>query len=151
MGTFGCSAAAAPRPSPRRAGALAAPAAAARRAVLPPLDRRRRAVAVRAAEPGADKAAGAEPQEEVDGLLPEEDVEVPGTYFDALNRNTRLGKAVAAAVDELEHLSGMEMESLSKADDLLKKLGLKSSLFGEAGGPPPPLPKEEEDDGEDEQ
>lgn len=33
--------------------------------------------------------------------------QVPGTYFDALNRNTKLGKAVAAAVDELEHLNDM--------------------------------------------
>jgi hypothetical protein len=44
------------------------------------------------AEPAANPAPG--PQ-------------VPGTYFDALNRNTKLGKAVASAVDELEHLNDM--------------------------------------------
>jgi hypothetical protein len=32
---------------------------------------------------------------------------VPGTYFDALNSNTKLGKAVKAAVEELEHLGGL--------------------------------------------
>jgi hypothetical protein len=32
---------------------------------------------------------------------------VPGNYFDALNRNTKLGKAVAAAVEELDHLNDM--------------------------------------------
>jgi hypothetical protein len=33
--------------------------------------------------------------------------QVPGNYFDALNRNTKLGKAVAAAVEELDHLNDM--------------------------------------------
>ena len=32
---------------------------------------------------------------------------MPGTYFDALNPNTKLGKAVRAACDELGHLNGM--------------------------------------------
>jgi hypothetical protein len=34
-------------------------------------------------------------------------LQVPGTYFDALNPNTKLGKAVRAAVDELNHLNSM--------------------------------------------
>ncbi len=34
-------------------------------------------------------------------------VQVPGTYFDALNPNTKLGKAVRAACDELSHLSAL--------------------------------------------
>ena len=42
-----------------------------------------------------------------EGLLPEEDYEVPGTYFDALAGGTKLGKAVRAACDELNHLGGM--------------------------------------------
>ncbi|KIZ00522.1 hypothetical protein MNEG_7439 [Monoraphidium neglectum] len=108
-------------------------------------------------KPGASKVDGGD-EEEFVGLLPEEDQEVPGTYFDALNRNTKLGKAVASAVDELEHLNdmvgrggprqtgsrgegGREMESLAQADQLLQKLGLKGSLFGAAAAPPPPKSK----------
>ncbi|EFJ52872.1 hypothetical protein VOLCADRAFT_86282 [Volvox carteri f. nagariensis] len=41
------------------------------------------------------------------GIPPEEDMEVPGTYLDALNPNTKLGKAVRAAVDELNHLNAL--------------------------------------------
>ncbi|KAG2439404.1 hypothetical protein HXX76_004761 [Chlamydomonas incerta] len=69
------------------------------------------------------------PAEEFQGLLPEEDVEVPGNYFDAMDPKTKLGKAVRAAVDELNHLNAMELENLQKADALLKKLGLKASIF----------------------
>ncbi len=32
---------------------------------------------------------------------------MPGGYFDALNPNTKLGKAVRAACDELQHLNAM--------------------------------------------
>ena len=32
-------------------------------------------------------------------------LQVPGTYWDALNGNTKLGKAVRAACEELEHLN----------------------------------------------
>jgi len=77
--------------------------------------------------------------------------QVPGTYFDALNRNTKLGKAVAAAVNELEHLNDLEMESLAQAEALLKKLGLKGSLFGEAGAPPPSKSKKKGAAGEEEE
>ncbi|GBF92042.1 hypothetical protein Rsub_04389 [Raphidocelis subcapitata] len=125
------------RGGPRRTRAAAPAAAAAARcrcAAPPPRLRRAAALPPGKAEEGAK---GGDSDEEFEGLLPEEDVEVPGTYFDALNRNTRLGKAVAAAVDELEHLNKMELDSLAQADELLKKLGLKSSLFGEAGKPPP--------------
>lgn len=58
-------------------------------------------------QPSSSDAAAADDDADFEGLLPEEDVEVPGTYFDALNKNTKLGKAVAAAIDELEHLGGM--------------------------------------------
>jgi hypothetical protein len=68
-------------------------------------------IAMRAApegkQPSSSDAAAADDAADFEGLLPEEDVEVPGTYFDALNKNTKLGKAVAAAIDELEHLGGM--------------------------------------------
>jgi hypothetical protein len=41
------------------------------------------------------------------------------------------------------------MDSLAQADALLKKLGLKGSLFGAAGAPPPkPLDEDEEDEEE---
>ena len=33
------------------------------------------------------------------------------------------------------------MDSLAQAEKLLKKLGLKGSLFGAAGAPPPPKKK----------
>eukprot|EP00882_Tetradesmus_deserticola_P001876 GHRQ01002012.1.p1 GENE.GHRQ01002012.1~~GHRQ01002012.1.p1 ORF type:complete len:189 (+),score=72.75 GHRQ01002012.1:71-568(+) len=65
-----------------------------------------------------------------EGLLPEEDVEVPGTYFDAMNSQTKLGKAVRAAVEELEHLGELEVEVLQQCDGLLKKLGMQGSIFG---------------------
>lgn len=42
-----------------------------------------------------------------EGLTPEEDYVVPGTYRDALNGNTRLGKAVRAACAELDTLNNM--------------------------------------------
>ena len=38
----------------------------------------------------------------VNALLPPVCVQVPGSYFDALNGNTRLGKAVRSACDEIE-------------------------------------------------
>lgn len=43
-------------------------------------------------------------QEESEGLLPEEDPEIPGTYRDAMTTNTQLGKAVKGACDELDTL-----------------------------------------------
>lgn len=44
------------------------------------------------------------PVQEVEGLLPEEDPEIPGTYKDAMSSNTQLGKAVKEACDELDTL-----------------------------------------------
>ena len=38
------------------------------------------------------------------GLLPEEDVQVPGTFRDAMSAHTELGRAVRGACDELEQL-----------------------------------------------
>lgn len=43
-------------------------------------------------------------EEESEGLLPEEDKEIPGTYRDAMTTNTPLGKAVKGACDELDTL-----------------------------------------------
>lgn len=34
-------------------------------------------------------------------------VQVPGTYMDAMSSQTKLGKAVKAAVEELEHLGNL--------------------------------------------
>lgn len=76
-------------------------------------------------------------------IPPEEDQEVPGSYFDALNPNTKLGKAVRAACDELQHLSAMEMDTLKQCDDLLRKLGVKTSILT-----PPPGSKAAGGDGE---
>lgn len=36
-----------------------------------------------------------------------------------------------AACDELEHLNNMEIDQLKQADDLLRKMGIKTSIFGE--------------------
>lgn len=46
-------------------------------------------------------------QEPEEGLLPEEDEEIAGTYKDALSTKTPLGKAVAGACDELEALGSL--------------------------------------------
>jgi len=34
-------------------------------------------------------------------------LQIPGTYMDAMNSNTKLGKAVRAAVEELEYLGDL--------------------------------------------
>eukprot|EP00879_Flechtneria_rotunda_P000881 GHRR01001008.1.p1 GENE.GHRR01001008.1~~GHRR01001008.1.p1 ORF type:complete len:139 (+),score=34.83 GHRR01001008.1:126-542(+) len=68
--------------------------------------------------------------QENEGILPEDDYEVPGNYIDAMNSNTKLGKAVRAAIEELEHLGDLETEVLQQCDDLLKKLGMNGSIFG---------------------
>ncbi|GIL67318.1 hypothetical protein Vafri_20721 [Volvox africanus] len=83
--------------------------------------------ATAANQPVPQEAGGSD--EEFVGIPPEDDVEVPGSYMDALNPNTKLGKAVRAAVDELNHLNAMEMETLQQCDALLKKLGLKTSIM----------------------
>ncbi len=50
-------------------------------------------------------------------------VQVPGGYKDSLSSNTELGRAVRDACNELDHLSDLEQDQLSKANDLLKQLG----------------------------
>ncbi|KAL4442521.1 hypothetical protein ABPG77_005105 [Micractinium sp. CCAP 211/92] len=70
-----------------------------------------------------------EAEEESEGLLPEEDKEIPGTYRDAMTTNTPLGKAVKGACDELDTLGELERQTLEQAEDLLKQLGFKGSLF----------------------
>ncbi|GAX85203.1 hypothetical protein CEUSTIGMA_g12623.t1 [Chlamydomonas eustigma] len=62
-------------------------------------------------------------------LLPDEDIEVPGSYFDALNGNTRLGKAIRSACDELEHLNTMEQETMQQMETLFKKLGVATQTL----------------------
>jgi len=56
-------------------------------------------------------------------------MQIPGTYRDAMSRNTQLGKAVRDACEELDTLSALEMETLNEAEQLLKKVGFKGSLF----------------------
>jgi hypothetical protein len=58
-------------------------------------------------------------------------MQIPGTYRDAMTSNTPLGKAIKEACSELDTLAALEKETLTEADALLKKLGLKSSLFDE--------------------
>ncbi len=45
--------------------------------------------------------------QEGEGLLPEEDVQIPGSYRDAMSSKTPLGKAVAGACDELDALGSL--------------------------------------------
>lgn len=65
--------------------------------------------------------------------------QVPGGYEDSLSSNTELGRAVRAACSELDTLSQLEVETLTQADELLKKLGLKKSILQ-----PPPAASGEE-------
>ncbi|KAG7668722.1 hypothetical protein Ndes2526B_g03652 [Nannochloris sp. 'desiccata'] len=76
----------------------------------------------RALEEGTDP-------EQFEGLDPAEDAEIPGTYRDAMTSNTPLGKAIKEVCSELDNLAALEKETLTEADALLKKLGLKTSLF----------------------
>lgn len=63
--------------------------------------------------------------ENFEGLTPEEDWEVPGGPNDSLSSNTELGRAVRETCEELEHLSDVELEVMSNAFPLMKKLGYK--------------------------
>ncbi|KAK9850256.1 hypothetical protein WJX84_009386 [Apatococcus fuscideae] len=67
-------------------------------------------------------------EEDFEGLLPEEDWVVRGGSNDSLSSNTDLGQAVQSACDELEALGGLEQESLTKANELLRKLGYKGNI-----------------------
>lgn len=60
-------------------------------------------------------------------------MQVPGTYRDAMSANTQLGKAVRDACEELDTLSALERETLNEAEELLKKVGFKGSLFDNKG------------------
>lgn len=67
--------------------------------------------------------------EDFEGLSPDEDEEVPGTYADAMNPNTKLGRAIKRATEEIQTLSGLERESLQQCQDLLAKLGYKGNIL----------------------
>ena len=56
-------------------------------------------------------------------------MQIPGTYRDAMTSNTPLGKAIKEACSEIDNLAALERETLTEADALLKKLGLKGSIF----------------------
>ncbi|KAG1655172.1 hypothetical protein FOA52_005789 [Chlamydomonas sp. UWO 241] len=123
---------------------------------------RRQRVSTASSEPGKEADLLPEPTPEelremaalglsmadFDGLLPEEDDTVPGTYFDALNGNTKLGKAVKAACVELNHLNAMEIDILQQAEVLLKKLGVKTPIVAAAPVAAVVAEEEEEEEGE---
>lgn len=67
-------------------------------------------------------------------LFPVSLLQIPGNYRDAMTSNTPLGKAVKEACAELDTLAALERETLSEADALLKKLGLKTSIFDVPAG-----------------
>lgn len=46
-------------------------------------------------------------QAPVEGLLPEEDAQVPGGYREAMSSKTPLGKAVSGACEELDTLGSL--------------------------------------------
>ncbi|PSC69426.1 hypothetical protein C2E20_7059 [Micractinium conductrix] len=82
--------------------------------------------AAAAATSGGDPPAA---EDEPQGLLPEEDAQIPGGYRDAMSSNTPLGKAVRGVCEELDTLGGLERQTLEEAEALLKQLGFKGSLF----------------------
>ncbi|PNH06250.1 hypothetical protein TSOC_007399 [Tetrabaena socialis] len=98
-----------------------------------------------AAAPDQPASQGAAAEEEFEGIPPEEDAEVPGNYLDALNPRSKLGKAISSAVDELTLLNNMEMDTLKQCDDLLKKLGIKTSIITSSAVPAAQQPEPEHD------
>ena len=92
---------------------------------------------VRAA--AADSEPDAQPEDdpfpEFEGLLPEDDWEVPGSDLGSLSLNTELGRAVDSAIDELDVLGGVENSVLQEADAILKRMGYTKSVFD---APPTP-------------
>ena len=64
-----------------------------------------------------------------EGLLPGEDTQIPGTYHDAMSGSTPLGKAVRSTCDELDALAALEQQTLADAEQLLKSMGWRGSLF----------------------
>ncbi len=89
--------------------------------------------------------------------------QVPGGYEDSLSSNTELGRAVRSACDEIDTLSQLvcffvvfcshthhtcvftvshtfhaqESQTLAQADELLKQLGLKTSIMQQPAAPQP--------------
>lgn len=59
--------------------------------------------------------------------------QVPGNYKDAMSSKTELGNAVREACDELDALRGLETDVIQQAEDLLKGIGFKGSLFDAPG------------------
>lgn len=64
-------------------------------------------------------------------------MQIPGNYGDAMNSRTKLGAAIKDACKELDTLGELEQSMLNEAEDLLKQVGFKGSLFNE-----PPSPQE---------
>ena len=54
-----------------------------------------------------------------------------------MSSNTKLGKAIKDACNELDTLASLERDTLEEANELLRKLGYKGSIF-EAGNPQSP-------------
>ena len=55
--------------------------------------------------------------------------QVPGNYKDAMSSKTELGAAVRDACNELDTLRDLETGVIQQAEDLLKGIGYKGSLF----------------------
>ena len=55
--------------------------------------------------------------------------QIPGGFKDAMSSKTELGSAVREASDELDALRGLETDVIQQAEDLLKGIGYKGSLF----------------------
>jgi len=55
--------------------------------------------------------------------------QIPGNYKDAMSSKTELGSAVREACDELDALRDLETGVIQQAEDLLKGIGYKGSLF----------------------
>ncbi len=55
--------------------------------------------------------------------------QIPGGFKDAMSSKTELGSAVREACDELDTLRGLETDVIQQAEDLLKGIGYRGSLF----------------------
>ena len=93
---------------------------------------RGRSVYGRATPEGDDKQVDAEMQaldEDEYREIFDPSNQVPGSYRDAMSSKTELGNAVREACDELDALRGLETDVIQQAEELLKGIGMKGSLF----------------------
>ena len=55
--------------------------------------------------------------------------DVPGSYHDAINPRSKLGRRISDVCDDLESLLGAEREQLQQAQDILARFGFEGDIF----------------------